>query len=87
LRAAAGRATQLSVRSQLLKKIKVLLFLTYLRVEVWKIKEQWHPTAGGLATWAYSVVEYLAVIVIPYTAPILIAISVHQQLRSRMFSK
>lgn len=65
--------------------INILLLLTFLNVQIWKILQQVRPTAGGFTTWGYSLAEYLAVAVIPYIAPILTAISFHKELRKQIF--
>jgi hypothetical protein len=75
------------IGSALILLVEVFQFLIYLGVQTWRLKEQVHPTAGGLLQWFYSLAEYLAIYVVPYTAPILIALLIHRPLRARIFAQ
>jgi hypothetical protein len=66
--------------------VEGLLFATFLGTQVWRLQEHWHPAAGAVSLWAHSLIEYLALYVLPYTAPIVIAVSTHPPLRARIFS-
>jgi hypothetical protein len=71
--------------SALLAAIEILSLLGFVKCEAWSVMAQLHSSSSGLAQWSLELGNYLTANVIPDTAPFLIAVSLHRQLRSQIF--
>lgn len=64
--------------------LEIILLLAYIEIFAHNAAAQSTHSQGALAAWFWRFSEYLVILVIPYAAPFLIAISVHRELRSQM---
>ena len=71
--------------SVLLAAIEIVSLLGFVKCEAWSVMAQLRSSSGGLAQWSLELGNYLTANVVPDTAPFLIAVSLHSQLRAQIF--
>lgn len=64
--------------------LEIVLLLVFVEITAHNVAAQLFQSQGALAKWFLHFGDYLAVNVIPYTAPFLIAISLHPDLRAQI---
>jgi hypothetical protein len=64
--------------------LEIVLLLIYVEIFAHNAAAQSTHSQSELSAWFLRFGEYLVILVIPYAAPFLIAISVHRELRSQM---
>jgi hypothetical protein len=65
--------------------VEVLSLLGFLEITAHSVLAQMHPAANWLGSWPRELGNYLLMQVIPFVAPILIAVASHRELRSHVF--
>ena len=65
--------------------VEVFSLLTLVEITAYAVVAQLHPSADGLAAWARDVGDKIVVGVIPFAAPVLVAVALHRDLRSQIF--
>src|SRR5438034_802075 len=65
--------------------LEIVLVMWFMEITAHKVAAQLCSEQRQAASWLLRFSEYLAVNVIPYAAPFLIAIALHRELRWQMF--
>jgi len=65
--------------------LETVLLLFFVEISAWKVAGQLSHAQGEMSKWALRFGEYLVVMVIPYAAPLLVALWVHRSFRNRVF--
>src|SRR6266705_2740267 len=65
--------------------LEIVLVMWFMEITAHKVAAQLYAGQRQAASWLLRFSEYLAVNVIPYAAPFLIAIALHRELRWQMF--
>jgi hypothetical protein len=85
--AAAPRALRVLIKgSALLAAVELLALLGFVKIEAWSVMAQLHSSSSGFIEWSLELGNYLTANVIPDTAPFLIAVALHRELRLQIFS-
>ena len=65
--------------------LETLLLFAFIEISAWKVAGQLSQSQGEFTKWWLKFGEYLVVMVIPYTAPVLLALWLRPDFRARIF--